>query len=150
RESYAIGTRTQMERLLPIFALMFGLAGCAQVYWTKAGFSEAEWNRDRYECERDMRQSGYYGTGLVGALNAENFFEGCLVARGYYKTTAAASRPSEPDSAVPAIPPSSDVNTNPKSKKARIERLAQAREQGTITSEQYEEERAKIILAPDF
>jgi hypothetical protein len=63
------------------------VAGCAKTYWTKPGLTPAEWNRDIYECERDMRQSGYFGTGLVGHWNADAFQERCLIAKGYYKST---------------------------------------------------------------
>ena len=61
--------------------------GCAQVYWTKAGFSNQEFLSDRYACERDMRQSGYFGGGLVGMLNAQDFFDRCMASKGYYKVT---------------------------------------------------------------
>jgi hypothetical protein len=63
------------------------VAGC-QTYWTKPGFNQADWNRESYECERDMRQSGYYGTGFIGLLNSQGFFERCLVGKGYYKTVS--------------------------------------------------------------
>jgi hypothetical protein len=71
-----------------VLSLAAIVAACATAYWTKPGFNAADWNRDRYECERDMRQSGYYGAGLVGEINASAFFERCLVAKGYFKTTA--------------------------------------------------------------
>ncbi len=87
------------------------VTSCQHVVWTKAGFNPADWNRDRYECERDMRQSGYYGGGLVGEANAASFFASCLIARGYYKTdgnqlAGSAPQPSAPSqgAAVPAIP----------------------------------------------
>ena len=35
------------------------------------------------ECERDMRQGGYYGGGLVGILNAKEYQERGMVAHGY-------------------------------------------------------------------
>jgi len=73
-----------MKGTARLLLLSLAVAGC-QTYWTKPGFNQADWNRDRYECERDMRQSGYYGGGIVGAINAQDFFEECLVARGYYK-----------------------------------------------------------------
>jgi hypothetical protein len=55
-------------------------------------------NRDTYECERDMRQGGYYGTGIVGSLNAQAFQERCLVAKGYYQVSAGESPPPPPAS----------------------------------------------------
>ena len=61
-------------------ALLFG---CAESYWDKYGATEQDFNRDSYECERDARQSGYYGTGLAGSLNMQNFYGRCMVARGW-------------------------------------------------------------------
>jgi hypothetical protein len=74
-----------MRYSLPlIFALLF--MGCAQYVWKHPDHNDqARFNRDSYECERDMRQSAYFGTGLVGQLNAQEFQERCMVARGYYK-----------------------------------------------------------------
>ncbi len=83
-----------MARAVPVgvlIAFACSLTGCATVYWTKSGFNQADWDRDRYECERDMRQSGYYGNDLAAVLSGntpEGFFERCLQAKGYYKTQA--------------------------------------------------------------
>ena len=59
------------------------LSGCAPTIWDKPGATQADFARDSYDCEKDMRQSGYYGGGLVGALNAEEFSDRCMVAHGY-------------------------------------------------------------------
>ncbi len=40
-----------------------------------------------YECEKDMRQSGYFGGGLAGAIAANDFQERCLMSKGYSKKT---------------------------------------------------------------
>lgn len=69
------------------------LAGCTQYMWTRTdGRTDQEavdqFRKDRYECERDMRQSGYYGGGLAGAMEAQGFGERCLRARGYKKVPA--------------------------------------------------------------
>jgi hypothetical protein len=97
-----------MRRAVVLLLLVLSTTGCARAYWTKAGFNQADWNRDSYECERDMRQSGYYGTGLFGALNAQNFEERCLVAKGYYRVTAsapaAAPQYTEPGDPIPYDP----------------------------------------------
>jgi hypothetical protein len=124
----------------PTALFLFGIAaaGCARTYWTKPGFNQADWNRDSYECERDMRQSGYYGSGLIGALNAQDFQEPCLVAKGYYKSTPARSVANTPET--PARSP----------KKAQIDALDQLRANGGITDDEFEAQRAKIIMSPDF
>ena len=62
-------------------------AGCAKTVWTEAGLTEQEFRSDDYSCERDMRQSGYFGTGRAGALNAKSFYERCMQAKGYRKAT---------------------------------------------------------------
>jgi hypothetical protein len=75
-----------MARIAAIVLVLSVLAGCAKTYWTKPGLTPAEWNLDIYECERDMRQSGYFGGGFIGIMNARAFKDRCLVAKGYYKT----------------------------------------------------------------
>ena len=42
--------------------------GCTRVVWIKPGVSEQEFRVDSYACEKDMRQSGYFGTGISGAI----------------------------------------------------------------------------------
>lgn len=90
-----IGFAKKTNEMRGLVAIVFclALAGC-QTFWTKPGFNEADWNRDRYECDRDMRQSGYFGTGLLGELNAQSFFESCLVAKGYSKIDKSRSDPA--------------------------------------------------------
>jgi len=72
-----------------IACLGFALAGCAKpMIWDKAGATQQEFNKDSYECERDMRQSGYYGQcGLViqamHQCSYQVFYQHCMVARGY-------------------------------------------------------------------
>src|SRR5437899_9366442 len=85
-----------MNRLsiISLATLSFLLSACASTSWSKPGATQAEYNKDSYECERDMRQSGGYGTGLAGALNAQGFAERCMIARGYTKVTV-------PDTATP-------------------------------------------------
>jgi hypothetical protein len=59
------------------------LAGCAQKVWTKPGLTQAEFNRDQYMCEKDARQSGYFGGGIAGAIAMQEFQNKCMVANGY-------------------------------------------------------------------
>jgi len=70
-------------RLWLIGIAILALAGCTRYVWTKPGLTEQQFRTDSYACERDMRQSGYFGTGLVGALNAEDFQEHCMRSKGY-------------------------------------------------------------------
>lgn len=76
-------------------------AGCAPMVWDRPGSTQADFNRDSYTCERDARQSGYYGGGLTGAVNMQGFFQRCMVAQGYTLRTSAsgpstsAASPSE-------------------------------------------------------
>jgi hypothetical protein len=60
--------------------------GCAeQALWVKADATHEDFARDSYACERDMRQSGYFGTGIYAAIAAQDFAERCMVARGWSK-----------------------------------------------------------------
>ena len=69
-------------------AVMFATTGCARHVWTKPGLTEQEWRVDSYACERDMRQSGYHGTGLAGGLNARGgFYDRCLQSKGLLQGT---------------------------------------------------------------
>ena len=135
-----------------LFLLGVAATSCA-TYWTKDGFNQADWNRDSYECERDMRQSGYYGEGIFGAINAQNFQERCLVARGYYKTTRPREVANTPET--PAAPPQywkpgSPLPVANGPKKMQIDALEKLRANGSITDEEFETQRAKILVSPDF
>lgn len=66
-----------------IVAIGAALAGCAPMAWDRPGATQADFNRDSYACERDARQSGYYGGGLTGTVNMQGFFQRCMVAQGY-------------------------------------------------------------------
>jgi hypothetical protein len=48
-------------------------------------YTPEKFNKENYECERDMRQSGYYGQGLAAVIAANQFFERCMVAKGWKK-----------------------------------------------------------------
>ena len=76
--------------------------GCTRVVWVKPGVSEQEFRVDSYVCEKDMRQSGYFGTGISGAMNASGFYERCMESKGYQKIREV------PTSGVDHIPPSLD------------------------------------------
>ena len=90
-------------RRFAVVLLLTGAAGCANRVWVKADGSESNFTQDHYECERDMRQSGYYGTGLTGAINAQGFFNQCMQARGYALVDAdQGGVPTTPDAAVAA------------------------------------------------
>lgn len=68
---------------LMMLALVLALSGCARYQWQKPGATEAEFKMDAYNCEKDMRQSGYYGGGLAGAIEAIEFEHRCMEAHGY-------------------------------------------------------------------
>ncbi len=61
-------------------------AGCGSVVYRHPNYTPQLWARDSYECERDARQSGYYGGGISGAINMREFYDRCLAARGWTKT----------------------------------------------------------------
>ena len=72
-----------MRKILFLSLVGLALAGCAPTVWVKPGASQQDYNVDSYGCEKDARQSGYFGTGLVGALNMRKFYNECMVAHGW-------------------------------------------------------------------
>jgi hypothetical protein len=78
----------EMKRGLLIVFSAAALAGCAPMVWDKAGVTQDDYNQDSYQCERDTRQSGYFGGGVVGAMNQRDFFKRCMVAHGYTLRTS--------------------------------------------------------------
>jgi len=69
-----------------IVLIVLGLWGCAKTVYRHPDYTPQLWAKDSYECERDARQSGYYGGGIVGAINFRKFYERCLYSRGWIKT----------------------------------------------------------------
>jgi hypothetical protein len=87
----------RLSRVSRLVLLLF-VSGCSEPYaWIKAGASNDDFRRDAYECERDTRMAATsFGAGLAGQVDARNFYEKCLLARGYSKasTTAYGQRDS--------------------------------------------------------
>ena len=69
-------------RGLVLFCFL-ALAGCAQPVFYKAGATQQDFVGTKYACERDARQSGGFGTGIVGAINQQQFFNRCMEAQGW-------------------------------------------------------------------
>jgi hypothetical protein len=84
-----------MNRFTVTLAFGLLLVGCARFIWVKPGASQQDFQRDAYECERDMRQSGYFGSGVAAAIESQNFQERCMVARGWSKQRADGGASSE-------------------------------------------------------
>lgn len=77
-----------MKRIIAFALCSLTLSACASYIWNKVGASQQDFQRDSYECEKDMRQSGYYGRGLIGALTGttpQAFEERCMAAKGWTK-----------------------------------------------------------------
>lgn len=70
-------------RILTILIFSPILSSCAQKTWVKNGATAQSFNDDKYACERDARQSGYFGGGLVGSLNMQDFYNRCMNSKGY-------------------------------------------------------------------
>jgi hypothetical protein len=68
------------------------VAGCAKpLVYSKNGATQVDYNRDSYECERDTRQSGYFGQCgvIIEAMHKcsyQVFFQRCMLARGWSAT----------------------------------------------------------------
>ncbi len=72
-----------MNRIILLSFLSLILNGCAQVYWEKYGVSPQEYAKDRYECERDRRQSYFDESESLFARS--QFEELCMQSKGYNK-----------------------------------------------------------------
>ena len=69
------------------------LCGCATPrVWNKPGASQSDFASESYSCEKDSRQSGYFGGGIAGQINMQSFFDRCMVAHGW--SLVGASGPS--------------------------------------------------------
>ncbi len=65
------------------------LAGCAKPWtWVKAGYTDAGFKKDGYECERDTRQSGGFGGALFQKRNIQAFYDRCMESKGWRKKYA--------------------------------------------------------------
>lgn len=84
-------------------------AGCAPMMWDRPGATQADFNRDSYACERDSRQSGYYGNGLTGAVNMQGFFGRCMQAQGYTLRSSATDSSTPVESSVNSSIPQNDA-----------------------------------------
>ena len=70
-------------KLTILAIIVLTLTGC-QYRWTHPNLSEQAFNRDMYECDRDMRQS-HFANSLGGAIEGVVFRDRCMEARGYIK-----------------------------------------------------------------
>jgi len=82
-----------MRRLIFVGVAVLSVAGCAHPVWVKPGATQQDYATDTYECERDARMSGYYGSGVVGLVNFEQFQDRCMVARGWRQVEAGSPPP---------------------------------------------------------
>lgn len=79
-------------KILMIIFLISSLLGCATTtYYEKPGASDADFKRDNYECERDVRGLPYspYSQSLSSMFMDEairlRLFEQCMEAKGWRK-----------------------------------------------------------------
>lgn len=128
-----------MQRALVLILTLF--AGCVPLRSQQrpvdsACYRQCEqiWWACKATCPKDL--GGSLGCTIASCNPARNE---CLST-----CPTAASHPA-PESARTGLP-----MLGPGSKKAKVEALQQLRDGGKITDDQFEEERAKIILAPDF
>ena len=87
-----MGGVVMKKSLLLGVALAALLFGCAPMIWVKPGSTEQDFNKDQYECEKDVRQSGYYGTGISRDIEMQNFFTKCMVSKGWSRREASQGR----------------------------------------------------------
>jgi hypothetical protein len=76
----------RLHLVLVFVAIAVIQTGCGRAMYRHPNYTPERWARDSYECERDTRQSGYFGTGVAAQINFQNFYDRCLAARGWTKT----------------------------------------------------------------
>jgi len=93
-----------MKRFGTLCLFLIGTSACQNEpnVWYKAGASQSDYQKDAYECERDTRMSAAsFGTGFVGAANAETFATRCMNAKGYFLVHASQAAPGPPPTPTP-------------------------------------------------
>ena len=106
------------------FCLLTALicAGCAAPTWTKPGLTQAEFLRDRYECERDSELVGAMPTGPYGGLilataqvgllaRKREMKDMCMRAKGYVQGDEPSVDAGSTLQAAPASPPAGQAAT---------------------------------------
>lgn len=75
--------RGLLKTLVPVGLLV----GCAEpLMWTKPGATQADFNRDSYECQKDAYATGgavYLGYGVTTRTANSGMYNQCMVVRGY-------------------------------------------------------------------
>ena len=74
-----------MRKAISIGLSVIGvLTGCSDQVWVKAGMTQAEYQKDSYECGQSAGvNTGSYGSSLDAAQQAKNALSRCMIARGY-------------------------------------------------------------------
>ena len=86
-----------MRKAISIGLLAIGvLTGCSDQVWVKAGMTQAEYQKDSYECGQSAGLNvGSSGSSLDAAQQAKGAISRCMTARGY--------TPQKADSVDPAL-----------------------------------------------
>lgn len=75
-----------IKHLICAIALTALFIGCVTpeiLIWDKPGATQSDYDKDSYECEKDVRQSGYYGGGIAGYKKLREFFKKCMISKGW-------------------------------------------------------------------
>ena len=99
-----IGNQAVKCAFATAFVLTLGLSACAAPkVWNKAGATQQDYATDSYMCEKDSRQSGYFGGGVIGALNMQDFDNRCMVAHGWYLSNQSVPTQANPTADQPKL-----------------------------------------------
>ncbi len=68
------------------FATLLLLSACdlPTAVWTKPGVSQAQYSADTTDCEQQMNAANF-GVGPATGANKKNYYERCMIDRGYAK-----------------------------------------------------------------
>lgn len=75
-----------MKQLAAVLLALSACACASPTVWDKAGATQADFNRDSYDCQKDAYASGgaaYVGWGVTQRTPNVGMYNSCMVAHGY-------------------------------------------------------------------
>lgn len=66
-----------------LLALCLSVGACTHATWVRKGATDADLQRDQYACEKDARQSSYFGGRYYFDINFQAFQNRCMRSKGW-------------------------------------------------------------------
>ena len=70
-------------------AILFLISGCVTTYWTKANWTQPEFDRDNYACQKDASYTGLYGAEIIVITQEVDLrmYRLCMKAKGWTESS---------------------------------------------------------------